>query len=156
VTSWTAIRQRFVVIERRGGRGNEKAPPLDTSMLPSKRGTPNGRGKGIIIVMGKWCKRKRPREGGRANYIVQRSGGDGIKLALALLWERREEMAGAFPVLIVHDEIVVECGVKQAEAATVWLKRAMLDALAPLLDPVPVEAVVGVDELGLPTILTAR
>jgi DNA polymerase-1 len=76
--------------------------------------------------------------GTRANYCVQGSGGDGLKLALALLWERRDQCPGAFPVLAVHDELVIEAGLDQAEAAAAWLRRAMLDAMAPLLDPVPV------------------
>src|SRR4051812_20729832 len=33
-------------------------------------------------------------------------GGDGVKVALALLWERRYEVAGTVPVLAVHDAIV--------------------------------------------------
>jgi DNA polymerase-1 len=77
--------------------------------------------------------------GAKANYVVQGTGGDGIKTALALLWERRGEVPGAFPVLAVHDEIVVECGEDQAEAVAIWLKQAMMDAMAPLIDPVPVE-----------------
>jgi DNA polymerase-1 len=76
--------------------------------------------------------------GGRANYIVQGTGGDGIKLALALLWERRDQCPGAFPVLAVHDEIVVECDADQADAVVGWQKGAMVDAMAPLIDPVPV------------------
>jgi DNA polymerase I len=87
-----------------------------------------------VIVDGNWW------YGGRANYILQGTGGDGIKQALGLLWERREEVAGAFPVLVVHDEIVVECAADQAEVVTGWLKQAMVDAMAQLLDPVPVEA----------------
>jgi DNA polymerase-1 len=76
--------------------------------------------------------------GGRANYVVQGTGGDGIKLALALLWERRDRVPGAFPVLVVHDELVIECAADQAEAAQEWLRQAMFDAMAPLIDPVPV------------------
>jgi DNA polymerase-1 len=77
--------------------------------------------------------------GTRANYMVQGTGGDGIKLALALLWERRGEVPGAIPVLTVHDEIVVECVEDQVSAVEGWLRKAMLDALTPLLDPVPAE-----------------
>jgi DNA polymerase-1 len=77
--------------------------------------------------------------GTRANYMVQGTGGDGIKLAMALLWERRGEVPGTFPVLSVHDEIVVECDEDQVPVAVEWLRQAMLDAVAPLLDPVPVE-----------------
>jgi DNA polymerase I-like protein with 3'-5' exonuclease and polymerase domains len=77
--------------------------------------------------------------GGKANYVVQGTGGDGIKQALALLWERRSECPGAFPVLVVHDEIVVEADAEQADAAKAWLTRAMVDGMQPLIAPVPVE-----------------
>jgi DNA polymerase-1 len=76
--------------------------------------------------------------GTRANYTVQGTGGDGIKLALALLWERRGQCPGALPVLAVHDEIVIECEASQADAAAVWLKAAMEDAMRPWMSPVPV------------------
>jgi DNA polymerase-1 len=67
-----------------------------------------------------------------------------LKLALALLWERRAEVPGAFPVLAVHDEIVVECGRDEAGAVEAWLRRAMVEGMAPLIDPVPVEVEVAV------------
>ncbi|HKB38709.1 MAG TPA: DNA polymerase [Gemmataceae bacterium] len=82
--------------------------------------------------------------GAKANYAVQGTGGDGLKLALALLWERQHEAPGAFPVLAVHDEIVVECDADQADTVAAWLKRAMVDAMAPLIAPVPVEVEVKV------------
>jgi DNA polymerase-1 len=47
-------------------------------------------------------------------------------------------------VLFVHDEIVVECDQDQAEAAATWLKQAMLEGMAPLIEPVPVEVEVKV------------
>jgi len=62
-----------------------------------------------------------------------------VKPVFALPWERREELPGAVPVLAVHDEIVIECDSSQAEIASTWLKKAMLDAMAPLIDPVPME-----------------
>jgi DNA polymerase-1 len=77
--------------------------------------------------------------GTRANYTVQGTGGDGLKQALALLWERRNQCPGVFPVLAVHDEIVVEADAGQADAAAAWLRQAMLDGMVPLIDPVPVE-----------------
>jgi DNA polymerase-1 len=55
----------------------------------------------------------------KLNTPVQGTGADGLKLALALLWERREQCLGAFPVLAVHDEIVVEADEAQADAASV-------------------------------------
>jgi DNA polymerase I-like protein with 3'-5' exonuclease and polymerase domains len=42
-------------------------------------------------------------------------------------------------ILAAHDEIVIEADEEQAEAATAWLKSAMIDAMAPLIAPVPVE-----------------
>jgi DNA polymerase-1 len=82
--------------------------------------------------------------GTRANYTVQGTGGDGIKLALALLWERRHQCQGGFPVLVIHDEVVVEADAGQAEAAAVWLRQAMIDGMQPLIEPVPVEVEVKV------------
>jgi DNA polymerase-1 len=84
--------------------------------------------------------------GARANYAVQGTSGDGTKLALALLWERRDQMPGAFPIMAVHDEIVVEADAAGADAAAAWLRQAMLDAMAPLIEPVPVEVEVKVGQ----------
>ena len=78
----------------------------------------------------------------RLNTQVQGTEADGAKLAMALLWERRDQCPGAFPVLFCHDEIVVEADTGQADAAAGWLRQAMLDGMAPLLDPVPVEVAV--------------
>jgi DNA polymerase-1 len=80
----------------------------------------------------------------RLNTPVQGTGADGLKLALALLWERRDQAPGAVPVLAVHDEIVVEADADRADAATAWLKAAMTEAMAPLIEPVPVEVEVTV------------
>src|SRR5215211_2486934 len=43
----------------------------------------------------------------RLNAPVQGTAADGLKFALALLWERRGEGPGAVPVLVCHDEIGV-------------------------------------------------
>ena len=82
----------------------------------------------------------------RLNTPIQGTGADGLKLALALLWERRDKAPGAFPVLAVHDEIVVESPADQAAIVVVWLRTAMVDAMAPLVEPVPVEVEVRVGE----------
>jgi DNA polymerase I-like protein with 3'-5' exonuclease and polymerase domains len=42
-------------------------------------------------------------------------------------------------VLVVHDEVVVECDADRVEEAAVWLRDAMRDGMAPLVHPVPVE-----------------
>jgi DNA polymerase I-like protein with 3'-5' exonuclease and polymerase domains len=47
-------------------------------------------------------------------------------------------------VLAVHDEIVVECDADQVEAVSAWVKAAMVEAMAPLIAPVPVEVEVNV------------
>jgi DNA polymerase-1 len=75
----------------------------------------------------------------KLNTPVQGSGADGLKQALALLWERRGQCPGAFPILVVHDEIVVECDAGQAESAAAWVSGAMADGMRELLDPVPCE-----------------
>jgi DNA polymerase-1 len=73
------------------------------------------------------------------NTPVQGTGADGLKAAMALLWERRAECPSAVPVLFVHDEIVVECDETEAEREKVWLVAAMVDGMQPFADPVPVE-----------------
>jgi DNA polymerase-1 len=71
----------------------------------------------------------------KLNTPVQGTGADGLKAAIALLWERRAECPGAVAVLFVHDEIVLE--VPEADADR--RRRCMADAVAPLIDTVPVE-----------------
>jgi DNA polymerase-1 len=75
----------------------------------------------------------------RLNTPVQGAEADGAKQAMALLWERREQCPGAFPVLFVHDEIVVEADTDQAEAAKAWLVTAMKDGMEKILAPVRCE-----------------
>jgi DNA polymerase-1 len=75
----------------------------------------------------------------KLNMPIQGCGADGLKLALALLWERRDQCPSAVPVMAVHDEIVLECDADRADAAAAWLKQAMIDAMTPLVRPVPVE-----------------
>ena len=74
---------------------------------------------------------------------------EGLKLAVALLHERREECPGATPILAVHDEIVVECEETEATEVEAWLKRAMVEGMEAVLNapglgrpgvPVEVEA----------------
>jgi DNA polymerase I-like protein with 3'-5' exonuclease and polymerase domains len=75
----------------------------------------------------------------KLNTPTQGTGADGLRRALALLWERRAACPDAFPVLLVHDEIVVECDEGKQNEVAVWVRDAMRDGMAPLLDPVPVE-----------------
>ena len=70
----------------------------------------------------------------RLNSPVQGTGADGLKLALAYLWERRHECPGAVPILAVHDEIVVECDEGDAKKVEAWLEKAMVDGMDAVLN----------------------
>jgi DNA polymerase I len=83
----------------------------------------------------------------RLNAPVQGTGADGLKLALTLLWERRVECPGAVPVLVCHDEVVVECEAEQVADATAWLGTALIEGMDAVVNsagkacvPVEVEA----------------
>jgi DNA polymerase I len=83
----------------------------------------------------------------RLNAPVQGSAADGLKLALALLWEHRNECLGVVPVLVCHDEIVVECEAEREADAKAWLEGAMIEAMDAVMNgtgevdvPVEVEA----------------
>src|SRR5215217_8654317 len=65
----------------------------------------------------------------RLNAPVQGTGADGLKLALALLWKRRSECPGAVPILVCHDEVVVECEAERAADAKAWLEKAMIEGM---------------------------
>jgi DNA polymerase-1 len=73
------------------------------------------------------------------NTPVQGTGADGLKTAIALLWHRRAECPDAVPLIFCHDEIVLEVPVLSAERAADWLRRCMVEAMAPLVAPLPVE-----------------
>jgi len=65
----------------------------------------------------------------RLNAPVQGTGADGLKLALAILWERRNECLGAMPVLVCHDEVVAECDAHKAQKVKEWLVQVMKDGM---------------------------
>src|SRR5262249_25675360 len=75
----------------------------------------------------------------KLNSPVQGAGADGLKAALALLWERRAECPAARLVSAVHDELVLEVDEGQEVVAAQWLRGAMLDGMRTWCDPVPVE-----------------
>jgi len=83
----------------------------------------------------------------KLNTPVQGTGADGLKAALALLWETRHQCPSARPVLAVHDEIVIECDETEAEAAKDWLVASMQRGMEAFLKRVPVvvEAVIAKD-----------
>ncbi|VTR92510.1 dna-directed dna polymerase : DNA polymerase OS=Meiothermus silvanus (strain ATCC 700542 / DSM 9946 / VI-R2) GN=Mesil_1349 PE=3 SV=1: DNA_pol_A_exo1: DNA_pol_A [Gemmata massiliana] len=73
------------------------------------------------------------------NTPVQGTGADGLKVAIALLWERRDCSGAPVPVIFCHDEIVLEVPEAHAEQGADWLRGCMIEAVAPLIDSVPVE-----------------
>jgi len=84
----------------------------------------------------------------RLNAPIQGTGADGLKLALALLWERRGQCPCAVPVLVCHDEVVVECDAQQAADAKAWLEKAMIEGMEAVLN--------GTDEVHVPVEVEAR
>jgi len=84
----------------------------------------------------------------RLNAPVQGTGADGLKLALTLLWERKDECPGAEPVLVCHDEVVVECDLEQAADGKAWLEKAMIDGMDTVVN--------GTDERHVPVEVEAR
>lgn len=102
---------------------------LDTSEARSLSG--RARRFGDVHAMG----RKEAREVARKamNHPMQGSCADGLKLALALLYERRHEYPGSAPIIALHDEIVVECDEENVEAVATWLEQAMKDGMSEVL-----------------------
>jgi DNA polymerase-1 len=88
----------------------------------------------------------------KLNTPVQGTGADGLKLALALLWETRHQCPSAVPVLAVHDEVVIECDADEAERARDWLVDCMQRGMQQFLRrvPVAVEALICRDWSGTP------
>ena len=87
------------------------------------------------------------------NIPVQGTGGDGLKLALARLFEHRAQAPWAMPVACVHDEILVEAPLADAQAAQAWLTSHMVEAMREIVAdrvPIAVEAVIGKNWAGTP------
>jgi DNA polymerase-1 len=74
----------------------------------------------------------------KLNSPVQGTGADILKGALARLWADRGSVPSAVPVLVVHDEIVVEVDAEDAERADAWLVEHMMAAGADVLPDVPI------------------
>jgi DNA polymerase-1 len=73
----------------------------------------------------------------RLNASIQGTGADGLKLALVKMLESRDDI-DAFPVLAIHDEIIVEAPAEKAREAEEWLVRCMREAMEEYLKEVPV------------------
>lgn len=88
----------------------------------------------------------------KLNSPVQGTAADGLKGALALLWETRASCPSAVPVLAIHDEIVVECDVADVATAKAWLVACMVRGMSTFVRHVPivVDATVERDWSGTP------
>jgi DNA polymerase-1 len=84
----------------------------------------------------------------RLNAPVQETAADGLKLALALLWERRGEYPRAMPILVCHAEVVVEGDSEQAADIKIWLEKAMIKGMEAILS--------GADEVHVPVEVEGR
>jgi DNA polymerase-1 len=74
----------------------------------------------------------------KLNSPIQGTGADGLKAALALLWESRSFCPSAALVLAIHDEIVLECDLADAGTARAWLVDCMTKGMQAFLKRVPV------------------
>ena len=82
----------------------------------------------------------------KLNTPVQGTGADGLKAALGILWRDREKFPTARPVLVVHDEIVMECEASDAERVATWLEDCMKRGMYRFVKMVPVEVEVTIAE----------
>jgi DNA polymerase I len=87
-------------------------------------------GRRRVVEPDRWGK---PSFTERLNAPVQGTAADILKLTLARLWERRGEHPGALPILTVHDEIVIECGVEVAQETVCWLGDTLRSAVGDVL-----------------------
>jgi len=71
------------------------------------------------------------------NTPVQSLASDGLKQALVFLWPKLKAF-GAYPVNLIHDEIVVECKQNQADEVSEILENTMIDGMQCYLKKVPV------------------
>ena len=71
------------------------------------------------------------------NTPVQSLASDGLKLALVFLWPKLKAL-GAYPVNLIHDEIVVECKQNRADEVAEILENAMINGMQCYLKKVPI------------------
>jgi DNA polymerase I-like protein with 3'-5' exonuclease and polymerase domains len=126
---------------QRAEAGDRRTNGADRQASDHEKGLPKPKSSTVRAAIGPIDGFKDTEEGffRRLNSPVQGTGADGLKLALGLLHERRDERPGAVPILAVHDEIVVECNETEAGGVEVWLKKAMLDGMDGVLNAPDVE-----------------
>jgi DNA polymerase-1 len=73
----------------------------------------------------------------QTSYTAMMIEADCLRAALALVWQCRDEVPGAFPVLATHDAVCVECDESDARKVMDWLAGIMNEAAQPFLGDVP-------------------
>ena len=73
------------------------------------------------------------------NFPMQGTCADGLKLALALVYERRNECPSAVPIIALHDEIVVECDEGDVETVAAWLENVMKEGVDEVVNGCEIE-----------------
>jgi DNA polymerase-1 len=73
----------------------------------------------------------------RLNTPIQGSGADGMKRAMVLLHPQLAAF-GAFVILAVHDELVVEAPLEHAEAVKALVERAMREGMEEFITTIPI------------------
>ena len=73
------------------------------------------------------------------NTPIQGLAGDGMKQAMAELWNEIKDRQDIRPVTSVHDELVVECPESIANEVAQTLRNAMIKGMQHYLKEVPIE-----------------
>jgi DNA polymerase I-like protein with 3'-5' exonuclease and polymerase domains len=82
----------------------------------------------------------------KLNAPVQGTAADGMKAALARLWEESSGYCDASPVLCIHDSLTVECAEGRADEVARWLETVMVEEMEKMVGgavPIKVDVSIG-------------
>jgi DNA polymerase-1 len=82
----------------------------------------------------------------KLNAPVQGTAADGMKAALARLWEESGGYCDASPVLCIHDSLTVECDEGRADEVARWLETVMVEEMEKMVGgavPIKVDVSIG-------------
>lgn len=74
------------------------------------------------------------------NTPVQGTGADLLKITVRELWQDRDQWPDVKLIGLIHDEVINEVPVDQAEAFGQYLRKTMIEVGNTILDPIPVDA----------------
>ena len=74
----------------------------------------------------------------RANTPIQGTAADGFKAGIAALWRTRGKYPNSFLVLVVHDEVIVECNAEDAEQVARWIEQCLTQGMREFIKDAPV------------------